>query len=71
MGGTTTRYVATMLVNSVHDSESQQWATCVCDAHADAVGPQPSFTVVDRAITNLMAPPGNIISTVGDPSPVA
>jgi hypothetical protein len=68
MGGITNRIVATMVANPVKASETQQWATFVCDAHAEAFGMKHSFTVTKRATTNQVAPRGNIISTFGDPS---
>ena len=55
----------------MHASETQEWATFICGAHADALGLQQSFTVFERTTANLGAPRGNIISTVNDPSSVA
>ena len=71
MGGETNRIVTSILANPVQASEAHQLVAFVCDAHHGAMYLQQSFTVDERTKANLVAPRGNIITTVGDPSSVA
>jgi hypothetical protein len=71
MGGSTNRAVAYMLLNHENVTDTQKWATCACDAHVEALGMRQSFTVDEHATARLLAPRGNIISTVKDPSSAA
>ncbi len=71
MGGNTNRTVASLLVIPVQARGAHQWAAFVCDVHCEAIDLQQSFTVGERATTNLVAPRGNIIIIAGDPTSVA
>ncbi len=71
IGGRTNRSVALMLATPTAFRGSQPWTNFVCTAHSEACVLEQSVTVAEHSTANLIAPRGNIITSVGDPSSIA
>jgi len=70
MGGITNRTIGARLMDPAAASATQDWAAHGCAAHEEAMQMQHSFTPEEHGTTNFIAPRGNTITYVGDPTSV-